>query len=161
MKKLLLAFYLLALVPACVRAEGPKGLFGIGVRGGDFSARYFASDSLGLEAVTALRFIKNDSSSDSSMSYFGGGAFYNRSVAENVYFQAGALLCHSSGQENGRAFGQWYAAPVFIGAEAVISRRFGIDFRFHPVEVALHNSGGKNRTTTWALFGSLGAHLYF
>lgn len=41
MKKLLLVFSLLALVPACVRAEGPRGLFGIGVRGGGFQRPLF------------------------------------------------------------------------------------------------------------------------
>lgn len=161
MKKIILSISLLPLLTAGVRAEGLKGLLGIGVRGGDFSVRYFPAEGLGLEAVTALRFINNDSASDSSMYYFGGGPFYNKAVAENVYFQAGSMLCYSSGQENGAKYGQWYAAPVFIGAEAVISKRFGIDFRFHPLELALHNSGGKNKNTTWALFGSLGAHLYF
>ena len=159
MKKLLLVFIFSGLaVPAHAADMAQK--FGAGVRGGNFNLRYFLSNSFCTETVLAYRSTKNDNAADTSLYYFGGGAFYNREVHKDIMLQAGALVAYSTGMDSEKVYGQWYLAP-FAGAEVIINDRFGIDFRVHPAEVALYTTGGAEKKTVWSLYSSLGAHYYF
>ena len=159
MKKLLFILLLSALV---VPAQGADMAhkFGVGLRGGNFNLRYFLSNTFCADTVLAYRSTKNDSAPDTSLYYFGGGAFYSREVRKDIMLQAGALVAYSTGVDSEKTYGQWYLAP-FAGAEAIINERFGIDFRVHPVEVALYTSGGAEKKSVWSLYSSLGAHYYF
>ncbi len=157
----LIAVFMIACAAAPALAQGMGGKLGLGVRGGNLGARYFVSDSIGTEVVTSLRSVRPESGADSTLYYVGGGAFYNRSVAENVYFQAGAMAAYSTGMSANKVYGQWYLVPAYAGAEVVISNHFGIDFRVHPAEIMLYNTAGATTKSVWSLFGSLGAHYYF
>jgi len=159
MKKLFLVIMLSAFaVPA--QASDMARKFGVGLRGGNFNIRYFLSNTFCVDSVLAYRNTKNDSAADSTLYYFGGGAFYNHETVKDVFLQAGALVAYSTGMESNKTYGQWYMAP-FVGAEAVINERFGVDFRVHPVEAALYTTGGAEKKTVWSLYSSLGAHYYF
>lgn len=160
MRKILtLCLILSAVSPGFAQDLGGK--LGLGVRGGNFGARYFPTNSLGTELVTSLRSITPETGSDTTLYYAGGGAFYNRPVAENVYLQAGGMLAYSTGVSSNKTYGQWYLVPFYAGAEVLIAGHFGIDFRVHPAEIMFYSTGGQTQKSVWSLFGSLGAHYYF
>ncbi|MDD4005234.1 MAG: hypothetical protein PHW69_08550 [Elusimicrobiaceae bacterium] len=160
MKKILFILTFAAFAAPCP-AQGMGGRLGLGIRGSNLAARYFATDSVGTELVTALKTVAPETGADTTLYYLGCGAFYNRAVADNVYFQTGSMLAYSTGMNADKFYGQWYLVPAFAGAEVILSNRFGIDFRVHPAEIMLYNTGGATTKSVWSLYGSLGAHYYF
>ncbi len=160
MKKLMVAVVLSLVCSGISSAESIAGKIGLGVRNNTFDVRYFINDNIGVQAGTAMTFMKPSSGKRSSEYMFDFGGFYSKEITDGLLFQAGLTLSCDTGKDSGTGFTSWAYNP-YLGGEFVYKGRFGLDFKVIPIQYIDNREHGQNYTVWGGGLASLGAHIYF